>query len=204
MLTLLRGRNAAVFALLALLMAATRFHHIGSALHLPDASLAVFFVGGAVLPLAGFAALLIGAVGLDVLAMALSDRSGGAFGLGFCFTVTYAMLPVAYAMVWWLGRRCGAMAGWRNGNVAGALVGTGAGWWLAASIAFVLTNGAYYWFSGRYAEPYWAEYTARFGQYYLPYVSRGLPYVAIAGVAAVAWRLRRGTTAGVTVAGKGA
>ncbi len=30
--------------LLAAGMAATRFHHVGSALHLPDASLAIFFL----------------------------------------------------------------------------------------------------------------------------------------------------------------
>src|SRR5690606_27401011 len=50
MSALLRGRNAVVFTALMLLMAATRFHHLGSALHLPDASLAVFFIGGALLP----------------------------------------------------------------------------------------------------------------------------------------------------------
>src|SRR5690606_19059378 len=96
MSALLRGRNAVVFTALMLLMAATRFHHLGSALHLPDASLAVFFIGGALLPMMGFIALLTGAVGIDVLAMALSDRSGGAFGLGFCFTLSYAALPLGY------------------------------------------------------------------------------------------------------------
>lgn len=35
-----------LLALFALLMAATRFHHFGSALFLPDASLAVFFLAG--------------------------------------------------------------------------------------------------------------------------------------------------------------
>ena len=48
----IQTRLIAIFAALAALMAATRFNHFGSAVSLPDASYAVFFLGG--LYLAGF------------------------------------------------------------------------------------------------------------------------------------------------------
>jgi hypothetical protein len=43
-------RALPVGLLLAALIAATRSHHFASALHLPDASWAVFFLAGALLP----------------------------------------------------------------------------------------------------------------------------------------------------------
>src|SRR5690606_30987361 len=108
--------------------------------------------------------------GIDVLAMALSERSGGAFGLGFCFTLSYAALPLGYGALWWAGRRLRRL---QPDNALLAL----SGWWLAASAAFLLSNGAFYWFSGRYVDPHWAEYTARAAEYYWPYMTSGLPYV---------------------------
>src|SRR3972149_10428042 len=69
---------------LALLMAATRFHHFGSATHLPDASLAVFLLGGFYLSRAGwFAGYLTGAALIDYLAMAYGGVSGWGGGAGY-------------------------------------------------------------------------------------------------------------------------
>lgn len=186
MSTLLNGRNGVIFAFLVVVMAATRFHHVGSALHLPDATLATFFIGGALLPLTGCVGLMLAAFGVDVLAMAISGK-GGAYGLGFCFTISYAALPVALGAMWWMGRRVARLQTVNLRNAALAL----AGWWLAASVAFLLTNGGFYWFSGRYAEPHWAEYIARASQYYLPYVTRSLPYVLVAAVLTAVWQARR-------------
>ena len=42
-----------LFVALAALMLATRFHHFGTALHLPDASMAIFFLGGWLSPFHG-------------------------------------------------------------------------------------------------------------------------------------------------------
>ena len=41
-----RPMFTAVASLFALVMIATRFNHFGDALHLPDASMALFFLGG--------------------------------------------------------------------------------------------------------------------------------------------------------------
>ena len=198
MSTLLNGRNGVIFAVLVILMAATRFHHIGSALHVPDASLAAFFVGGALLPLTGFVGLMLAVVGVDALAMAMSGK-GGAYGLGFCFTISYAALPFALGALWWMGRRIARLQTVSLRNAGLTLVG----WWLAASVAFLLTNGGFYWFSGRYEDPHWAEYIARANQYYLPYVTRSLPYLLIAAVLAAVWQSRRGVAAN-TIVGKDA
>ena len=45
-MTNIQTRAIVIFVALATLMAATRFNHFGSAVSLPDASLAVFFLGG--------------------------------------------------------------------------------------------------------------------------------------------------------------
>ncbi len=41
-----RSTFVGLFAVLTLLMVTTRFKHFGDLMHLPDASMAVFFLGG--------------------------------------------------------------------------------------------------------------------------------------------------------------
>lgn len=180
MFALLRGRNAAVFSVLVLLMAATRFHHLGSAMHLPDASLAVFFLGGIFLPAMGFAALIVEAVAIDAIALSMGTS-------GFCVTWSYTALLAAYGALWWLGGRVARLEGINLRNSVLAL----AAWFAGASIAFLISNGSFYWFSGRYPEPHWAEYVHRVGLYYLPYVTRALPYVVTAGALYALWQWRQ-------------
>ena len=101
----------AIACALAALMAATRFHHFGSAFHLPDASLAVFFLGGLYLRrTAAFGAYIGLAALLDYVAIVHGGVSD------WCVTPAYAFLLPTYACLWWAGVWCSRhdRHGWRG------------------------------------------------------------------------------------------
>ena len=87
----------ALFALLALSMAATRFTHGGAPWLPPDASWAVFFLGGFYLTRQwrwALGILLIEAVGVDCLAIQHYGISN------YCVTLAYWFLVPAYSALW--------------------------------------------------------------------------------------------------------
>jgi len=156
---------------LAALMAATRMHHFGSALHLPDASLAVFVLAGFFIasPLL-FAALLLEAGALDYVAIAHLGVSD------WCVTPAYWFLIPTYAVLWYAGRHYARI---HQHNLRSLSIFAGFSV-VALSMAFLISNGAFYWFSGRYPDTNMAEYFARVAQYYVPYLSGGLLYLGCA------------------------
>lgn len=163
--------EVAIACVIAALMAATRFHHFGSALHLPDASLAVFFLGGLYLrrPLA-FGAYAALAALIDYLAIAHAGVSD------WCVTPAYAFLLPAYACLWWAGVWCAkhGQRGWSGYlRLAGALVG-------ATVLAFLISNGSFYAFSGYFPELSLIGYSARVAMYFPPYLTSSVAYVAVA------------------------
>jgi hypothetical protein len=97
-------RNVAIYAALAALMAATRFEHFGSAISLPDASYAVFFLGGLYMArsvrasAAVFAALIIEAGLIDFYATSVQGISD------WCMTPAYWFLIPTYGSLWFVGR----------------------------------------------------------------------------------------------------
>ncbi|MGE0810496.1 MAG: hypothetical protein AB7N69_07750 [Immundisolibacter sp.] len=141
---------------LAALMLATRSHHFASPLHLPDASWAVFFLAGALLPgWRPLAALLGLAAAVDFLAIAFGGVSA------FCVSPAYAALIPAYGALFAAGR---LYTRWHRPAVSSlvpfattALAGT-----LACEL---LSSGAFYVFSGRFAELSLATFGARLVQY---------------------------------------
>lgn len=150
--------------LLAALMTATRSHHFASALHLPDASWAVFFLAGALLPgwlpLAGLLAL---AAAVDYLAITLGGVSA------FCVSPAYGFLLPAYGALyaagrWYAGRH---QPRWRSLLPFGgaALAGT--------AVCELLSSGGFYFFSGRFAEATLAEFGARLARYF-PHALEGM------------------------------
>ena len=185
-----RNRDLVTLATLALAILATRFEHFGPGYALPDATLAAFFVAGfqlasawAMLPL--FAAAAVA----DQLAFAngVSDA---------CMTPAYAFLVPTCATLWSAGRRCRSLA--RN-----------AMWWprvlatLAAAsvVAWFISSGSFYAFSGRYAQLPAADYLAATLPYLAPYAgwttvygALGLVAVRISGLQA-----RRRATAGASL-----
>lgn len=164
----LTQRPAWIAAGLIALMAATRMHHFGSALHLPDASLAVFLLAGFFIasPLF-FASLLIEAGVLDCIAITHLGVSD------YCVTAAYWFLIPTYAVLWYAGRH---LARHHQDNLRGLGMFAGISF-AAVSAAFLISNGAFYLFSGRFPEMGLAEYAASVTQYYLPYLSGAVVYL---------------------------
>ena len=155
------------------LMVLTRFHHFGDVLHLPDASLAVFFYAGFYRKKALFGFLLALAALLDYLAIENGTSS-------WCVTPAYIFLIPTYAVMWLAGRYSStfkAMTIAELAKSAGLLM-------LATSAAFAISNGSFYLFSGRYEELLFGDYWVRIAQYYPSYVGSALIYT-VAGVAIV-------------------
>ncbi|MBV6809779.1 hypothetical protein KWH29_06745 [Xanthomonas campestris pv. paulliniae] len=175
-----RSCERLVFIASMLLMTATRFHHVSDWLHLPDASMAVFFLGGLALRRHGdFVALLGLSVAIDWAAVRLAGVSD------FCITAAYAALPVAYGVLWYAGRA--SVARGRPG-AASLSIAWGLGT-LAAVLSFLISNGAFYWWGGRYADPHWAQYLQRAWQWGPLFVRTTALYLAV--VLAAAWCVLR-------------
>jgi hypothetical protein len=158
-------------ALMAVMLA-TRFHHFGDALHLPDASWALFFLAGFYLSPRWLVVLLLEAVAIDVLAVGWMGVSA------YCITPAYAALQLAHGVLWvggrWLrAREIHGLAGLPV--LAGAVVGSGVA-------AFALSNGAFYWLGGRVAEPNWAQFLQTWLDYAPAYVGGMALYVGLAAL----------------------
>lgn len=120
--------------LLAVLMLVTRLGHFAELSRLPDASWAVFFLGGLLLRDArAFICFLLLAWLVDLAAVALGTPAD-------CFSVAYLFLLPAHAMLWWAGR-VGATA-WGLARW-GALAGTLARLAFAVTGAFVVSNAGF-------------------------------------------------------------
>lgn len=171
----LSSRELAIALGLAALMAATRFHHFGSPLHLPDASLAVFFLGGLALGNGVlFAAFLAEAALVDWLAIAYGGVSG------WCVTPAYAFLAPAYGCLWASGVWCAGRPRdrWREWVRLAAALAAGTALW------FLISNAGFYAFAGYFGELSAAEYAARVAKYFPPYLTGTAAYVAAALAAA--------------------
>lgn len=169
-------RNIAIFSALAVLMAATRFEHFGSAVSLPDASLAVFFLGGMYLvrsvraAFVAFSVLILEAGLIDYYVTSMQGVSD------WCMTPAYWFLIPTYGSLWLVGRWFAlrhTVEG--RGMFRFALVA-----WAACSFAFMFSNATFYLFSEHFSDMSAAEYASRVVQYYGSYVSVALLYIASA------------------------
>jgi hypothetical protein len=155
------------------LMVITRYHHFGDVLHLPDASLAVFFFAGFYRNKALLGFLLILAGLIDYIAISIGVS-------GWCISPAYAFLIPTYAVMWFAG---GYAASFKIMTI---------GFWaksvglltLATSIAFAISNGSFYLFSGRFEAMSLADYFVSVTQYYPSYVGAAMIY-SVAGLAIV-------------------
>ncbi|WP_084191025.1 hypothetical protein [Methylomarinum vadi] len=155
------------FALMVV-MAATRIHHYGGPVSLPDASVAVFFLSG--LWFGGitlFVALLVEAAVLDYIAI-------GHLGVsGYCVSPAYVFLIATYGAVWFGGQYCKRFTGHNASHLAikfAILIAS-------VSMGFLISNGSFYLLSGRYPDSNWAEYINRVMMYYPPYLKYAVVYV---------------------------
>lgn len=149
----------------------TRTQHFGSAVYLPDATLAVIFLGGLLVARTGWLGLaLLVTFGMDAYALGWKGVSD------YCMSPGYLGLIPTYGLVWgagrWLAKREKPFAA-----MPYALFG-----WAAASIAFILSNAFWYGFSDKVASMPIVAFSQSVAQYYLPYVGYTLMYLGMAWV----------------------
>ena len=163
-----------LYALLPLmvLMAVTRFHHIGSAWHLPDASWAVFFLGGFYLSRRYFPLLLAEAVAIDFIFFAMG-------GSRYCLSAAYGFLVPAYAALWFGGELL------RRVELRDVMffVRGAAYWWVSASLAYLFSNASFYFLSGKAADPSIVNYFAHAKIWYAMFVTQPMLYLVVAALA---------------------
>lgn len=158
-------RTEYVPILLVILMTITRYHHFGDVLHLPDASLAVFFFAGFYRKKALLGFLLVLAGVIDYLAIANGTSS-------YCVSPGYVFLIPTYAIMWFVARQWASLrlTSWRQ-------LATSAAWLLVASgLAFVVSNVGFYGFSGKFADLSLWVYSTRVAQFLPLYLASTVVY----------------------------
>ncbi|MCY1671968.1 hypothetical protein OVA07_13245 [Novosphingobium sp. SL115] len=149
----------AVLGLLAFVMLVTRTHSLSNVLHLPDTSLASFFVlGFLVRKPAAFAGLFLLGFAIDVTVIGWFGQSD------FCFTPAYWMLVPAYGVMWFAGRFGAEKLGMR----ASALPALTVLLIIATLVSQIFSSGGFYFLGGRFAEPTIAGFTPRLARYFPP------------------------------------
>ena len=166
-----------IAAALVSLMALTRFNHFGSSVALPDASYAVFFLGGLFLgrvrgALVILALFLVEAALVDFYAINFAGISG------WCVTQAYGFLVFAYSALWYVGRWYAPRHDLSGKGMLGLLAAAVA----AGSLAFVIANVSFYLLAGYFGSMGVAEFTAGVAQYYGSYVTVALIYIGCAVV----------------------
>jgi hypothetical protein len=171
-------RERIAIVLLTLAMWATRSHHFGSILHLPDASWAAFFIAGAMgarirVPLW----LVINAGIIDYLAL-----QGGVSS--YCVTPAYAFLVPTYLTLWASGRWSAMTFSWNVmslARTAGALS-------LGVAGAFIVSNASFYALAGYFEKMSMLQYTNSVAAYFPHFLESTALDTIAAGVAAFAWQ----------------
>jgi hypothetical protein len=178
--SLSNAARAGIFAILALIMLATRIHHFDM---LPDASWAVFFVAGFYLRGSArwaFALLIALAVLIDFCVIA---GQGGDFWSHYCVSPAYWFLGPSYAALWaggaWLRARYTGLHARELGLAAGSVL-------VAASVCYLISNGSFYWISASVPSPSFAGWLENLGDWYLPFLYTTALYVGGAALAHVA------------------
>lgn len=169
-----------ILLLLAVLMAGTRADHFGP---LPDASWAVFFIGGFYLAAwtrAAFPALMALAVAVDWLVISASGQS---FWQHYCVSPGYWALVPAYFAMWaggmWLQHRRPAADLRSLGLLAASVV-------LSVVVCQLISQGAFYWTSDVVAEPTLAGWWKNYTDWLLPFMATTARYVGTAALLHVA------------------
>ncbi|TCV93854.1 hypothetical protein EC912_10448 [Luteibacter rhizovicinus] len=176
-MALTQKHRVGIFLALAAVMAATRMNHFGA---LPDASWAVFFLGGFWLRGSArwaFPILMAEAVLVDFIVI---TNQGMDFWSHYCVSAAYWFLVPAYFSMWlgggWLARHARALDARAFGLLVGSLVAT-------VSVCYLISNGSFYWLSNSVPQPRsmgaWMENLA---DWYLPYLRTSAIYVAIGAV----------------------
>ncbi len=179
----------AVFAALALVMAATRAHHFGP---MPDASWAVFFAAGFYLKghmRWAFPALMALAVLVDYVVI---TASGLSFWQHYCVSPGYWFLLPAHASLWLAGTWASAQGRVPSFALLGRAVLALA---VGAAACHLFAQGGFYWFSSSVAEPTFAGWAKNYSDWLLPYTRVAFLYAALGAVVHVLVAQVRGLSA---------
>lgn len=171
-----------VFAVLALVMLVTRSHSLSQYMHLPDTSLASFFVLGFLVRRAiAFGALFLLGFAIDVVVINWFGQSD------FCFTPAYWMLVPAYGTMWLAGR----IAQDRLGGRVAALPAVAALLVAATFVSELFSSGSFYFLGGRFADPTIAGFLPRLLRYFPPTLWATLGWSGLAAAAIALLRVAR-------------
>lgn len=176
-MTLSNPARIGLFAILAIVMAATRVNHFAA---LPDASWAVFFVAGFYLrgnTRSAFPLLMALAVLIDFFVI---TRQGIDFWSHYCVSPAYWFLLAAYFVLWLGGslfRVLYAKPGLRESGLLAVLLVA------SVSVSYLISNGSYYWISDTWRTSgqmrSFGGWIENLGDWYLPYLRTTSIYVAI-------------------------
>jgi hypothetical protein len=158
-------RRLALLIGLATLMVATRMSHFGTHALLPDASLAVFLLGGLLLQrLRGFAVLMLLAFATDVLS------AKTAIQVGWCLTPAYWGMIPTYGLLWMSGRWLGKRQALEFTTAAGVSLA-------AITGAFIISNAFWYAWSTTISGLDVYGYSAAVAKYFPPYLGSAMVYL---------------------------
>ena len=171
-------RRLVIFLGLALVMGVTRVHP--SLLHhaLWDASWGVFFLAGFWLRGQGrwaFPLLMAEAVLMDYLVI---TGQGIDFWSHYCVSPAYWFLVPSYGALWlggssWLAKRQQGLSLATLGLAIAALL-------VAEGLCYLISNGSFYWISASVPAPRsFAAWFANLGDWYLPFLTGTIVYVAL-------------------------
>lgn len=163
-------KSIVIFAVLVILMAATRSHYFGSLSSLPDASWPIFLLAGFYLPRWVFPLLLVEAGVVDYWAINYGGISD------WCFSPAYWFLIPTYFSLWFGGRYYATRYQFSLRSLA-ELSGVAV---VATTAAFLISNASFYVFADYFGKMSAAQYSAQVAQYFLPYLQTVLLYLSAA------------------------
>jgi hypothetical protein len=179
-MTLSTPQRAGIFAILAIVMLATRVNHFAA---LPDASWVVFFAAGFYLRGSfrwAFPLLMALAVLIDFFVI---TGQGIDFWSHYCVSVAYWFLIPAYLAMWLGGS---VVRAFYRGLGARELGVTAVALVAAVSVCYLISNGSYYWLSDTWMAGgklrSFGGWVENLGDWYLPYLRTSAIYAAIAVV----------------------
>ncbi|HEX7989148.1 MAG TPA: hypothetical protein VF513_03225 [Stenotrophomonas sp.] len=173
-------QRAFILSVLLLLMAGTRINHFAP---IPDASWAVFFIGGFYLrnwTRWAFPLLMALAVVVDWVVI---SNQGMSFWQHYCVSAAYWMLIPAYFAMWAGGmllRRYYRSANLKSlGLLAVTVIGS-------VALCHLIAQGSFYWISASVAEPTFAGWAKNYSDWLLPYMQSAAMYIGAAALVQLA------------------
>ncbi len=172
-------QRAFILSLLVLLMAGTRINHFAP---VPDASWAVFFIGGFYLrswTRWAFPLLMGLAVVVD---WAVISNQGMNFWQHYCVSAAYWMLVPAYFAMWAGGM---LLRRYYTGATLKSLGLLAASLMASVALCHLIAQGSFYWISASVAEPSVAGWAKNYSDWLLPYMQTAAMYVGAAALVQV-------------------